>query len=373
MSAGLVNRTTLQSFYQNPGDTYDDAKTEGAVNTLADQSDENWNYVAGLVAGGVLQPYPAFMSRQAVINGNFDVWQRGTSFATTSNGQYTADRWWSYRGASASVGHNQVAITQLIGSRYCMRVDRSAGNDQFILGTSFGTDVLKKFLGKTIAASVYLRKGSALTSNITLTLQTITAEESIGTAVDVATATVPVSSLDTLNFTRFTVSLTIPANSTALGLEFFVLASQAGGGNVYYDVAQVQINEGAIALPFQPRSFAEELALCQRYCYSITDPNNGASNVGMGTAAATTIVVVPVFLPVTMRIAPTLVASAADWALFDGNAGGITLTAIGLQPEQSSNTIPTIRATVASGLTQFRPYLLGANGAMKLLIFDAEL
>lgn len=35
-----------------------------------------------------------------VINGNMEVWQRGTSFTATANNQYTADRWmWSFAGA----------------------------------------------------------------------------------------------------------------------------------------------------------------------------------------------------------------------------------------------------------------------------------
>jgi len=44
---GHVNRTTLESFYQSAGDVYDDAKTEGALEVLADQIDENWDGVLG--------------------------------------------------------------------------------------------------------------------------------------------------------------------------------------------------------------------------------------------------------------------------------------------------------------------------------------
>jgi len=47
MAAGHVDRTTLESFYQNAGEVYDDTKTEGALEVLADQIDENWDGVLG--------------------------------------------------------------------------------------------------------------------------------------------------------------------------------------------------------------------------------------------------------------------------------------------------------------------------------------
>lgn len=51
MAGGLVNRTTLQSNYQNAGDVYDDKKTEGAIEVLANQMDLNWNDYEAAKAG----------------------------------------------------------------------------------------------------------------------------------------------------------------------------------------------------------------------------------------------------------------------------------------------------------------------------------
>lgn len=42
MTAGPVNRTELEANYQDPGEIYDDTKTEGAFNVIADQIDDNW-------------------------------------------------------------------------------------------------------------------------------------------------------------------------------------------------------------------------------------------------------------------------------------------------------------------------------------------
>lgn len=150
-----------------------------------------------------------------------------------------------------------------------------------------------------------------------------------------------------------------------------VAESFVGSGNI--DIAQVQVNTGDQALPFQPRSFAEELQLCKRYCHVITDNVNANFLIGFGTAAITITAFIGLSFPVQMRVIPTLVATAADWSLFDGAAAGIALTAITLQSSSKSNTGATINATVAAGLTQFRPYSLNANAINKLFILDAEI
>lgn len=46
MAGGIVDRTLLDENFQSAGEVYDDTKTEGAINVLADQIDANWN--AGL-------------------------------------------------------------------------------------------------------------------------------------------------------------------------------------------------------------------------------------------------------------------------------------------------------------------------------------
>lgn len=49
MTAGPVNRALLESFYQNPGEIYDDTKTEGAFDVIADQIDDNWGPVSNIL------------------------------------------------------------------------------------------------------------------------------------------------------------------------------------------------------------------------------------------------------------------------------------------------------------------------------------
>lgn len=61
---GLVNRTLLQSYYQNPPEVYDDKKTEGALETLADQMDRNFQDYSGKL-GSLTSGAPYFDRKYA--------------------------------------------------------------------------------------------------------------------------------------------------------------------------------------------------------------------------------------------------------------------------------------------------------------------
>ena len=92
-------------------------------------------------------------------------------------------------------------------------------------------------------------------------------------------------------------------------------------------ITKVQIEVGSQATAFEHRSFAEELALCQRYFFSITGDNNVRSGV-LGYANSSSEFRGVVHFPVTMRSNPTLTGSATamvvdsadDSATFNVNA-----------------------------------------------------
>ena len=66
----------------------------------------------------------------------------------------------------------------------------------------------------------------------------------------------------------------------------------------------VQLEVGSVATDFEHRSFAQELALCQRYYYQHLD---GPYSYGVGGAYNSTRGYSAVHFPVTMRGVPTLV------------------------------------------------------------------
>lgn len=75
MAGGHVNRTVLQSFYQNPGQIYEDTKTEGAFETLAQQIDSNYDdaqvVTTAKIADGAVTAAkldPALLSTDVTLN-----------------------------------------------------------------------------------------------------------------------------------------------------------------------------------------------------------------------------------------------------------------------------------------------------------------
>jgi hypothetical protein len=308
---------------------------------------------------------------QSLINGNFDIWQRGTSFTT---GGYGADRWYF---DSANTTTSRQSSGAPVGSQFYSRMTMTGlGNGNYY--QALESDRCAKLAGKTVTFSIKMRRNAFFASDIVVHIQKNATPDTLlgGTWTTFASnvfanATIPVGTTSSDWYTA-SITVVIPNDSTAKGIRVFIQQATAQVSGAYYEISQAQICEGFAALPFQPKSYVVELADCKRFCHVITDPANANFVIGFGTAGTTTVALIGVQLPVQMRIVPTLVATVTDWQLSDGGAL-VALTSIGLQGGQNDNIFVTIRATVASGLTLFRPYFLMAVVTTKLMIFDAEI
>ncbi len=98
--------------------------------------------------------------------------------------------------------------------------------------------------------------------------------------------------------------------------------------NNYFRMTGVQLEIGAVATPFEHRSYGEELARCQRYYY-LHGPNDNSitySIVGtgmIGQNGSTTTAKVLVYLPVAMRTKPSVSVDSGS-NQFKNDAGGTT-------------------------------------------------
>ena len=121
----------------------------------------------------------------------------------------------------------------------------------------------------------------------------------------------------------------------------------------------VQFEVGDVATEFEHRSYADELAKCQRYFRRFCEGVQYAPAPGVGYGVSSTSAYHKVDLSPEMRSVPTL----ADFSNLrtDDVSGGQAITALSLVSSMSSTEAVFLNATSASGLTQYRPYALLAN------------
>lgn len=308
MTAGPINRALLESNFQNPGDVYNDLKTEGAFDVVADQIDDNWNYTSLLVANGTLSPYPAFLSRQAIINGNFDIWQRGTSFTNPISGSYSADRFKINFGLDGGVHpttiiHSKQQLTSgdISNSFNFYRINVNGA------GSGFGVNSIYR-VQQIVENGTRLLCGAGKSLTLSFYAKSDIAGKRLGVSCS-QTYGVGGSSGDTLNGNNFTLTTTWTkytvtfvtstlvgkifgtGNDDSLFVDFAVQwgsffnsrfnssTTESFGGTGNVDIAQVQLTASDTLITFQPKSFDEELKDCQRYYEKSYSPTSSPGTV----------------------------------------------------------------------------------------------
>ena len=307
--------------------------------------------------------------RNLLINGDMNIWQRGTSVAINTLG-YTADRWYhqSYNGAVISQQPTSDS-TRLPSTRYCARVLRNAGvsTANFMYFTqSMETSQSIKLAGQTATLSFWARAGAGITSS------TFTATIFYGTGIDqnlIAGYTGQATAF-TQNFTltttwqKFVLTGNVPTTATEVAFVCGYTPVGTAPANDYFEITNVQLEQNYQPTPFEQRPIGVELALCQRY-YQRFNGSSSYSRFGVGTADSATIgyVLIPFFVPMrtTSTASQTLSYSAIGASgnrlyLSDGTAiTNLTSLAIG---STGSERYLSIQINTASGLTTFRTYYL---------------
>jgi hypothetical protein len=249
--------------------------------------------------------------RNRIINGDFGIWQRGTSFTAS---EYGADRWVHGRvGTTHTVTRQPFTLgqTDVPGepTYYCRDVVISvAGPGNFAVLTQRMEDV-RTFAGQQVTVSFWAKVNS--TKNIAIDLQqyfgtggspsaTVTAigttKISIGTSWQKVTVTATVPSISGKTIGTSNDSFLQLAIWFDAGSDFNARTDSLGQQSGTFEIAQVQIEPGPVATPFEQRPIGTELALCQRYHQS--------AYVHMQAPAAAAMIV-PIYFSVPMRATPT--------------------------------------------------------------------
>ena len=144
----------------------------------------------------------------------------------------------------------------------------------------------------------------------------------------------------------------------------------ATNGATFY-ITGVQLEKGSTATSFDYRPYGTELQLCQRYYQQYGGDDTFAPVASLGIASGSVDVKYIFVFPVQMRATPSVAQSTLQ--LVDG-ATSYTVTGISQGANEQSRKACNINFSVASGLTQFRPYWVRTNNnASGYLAISAEL
>ena len=332
--------------------------------------------------------------RNLIINGGFDVWQRGTTINSTD---YSADRWMQWM-TNSGVSNRNVNCTQQTGGptgrnssyiRYAPQVV-DTGMEKFAWGQKIEKSSLDHIeSGQFLTLSFWIKKEQNLPVDNNMDIQ-ILYPDSTNTwssgylfrndeNIDQTLDSISFNSLST-EWTKY--SYTFVPGDTALdrGLAVYWHVGDTNfnlnNTNALISFTGVQLEVGKIATPFEYRSYSEEFALCQRYYQRFDADGQDFTNIGIAvgtTASSQTKWYVPIVLPGgRMRTDPSLSFSAASdfrCTLQHSNSNNCSSIIIGYGNPITPNLAVIAGSNVAGVIRMFG---YGAN-TTAFLAFDAEL
>lgn len=219
--------------------------------------------------------------RNRVINGAFDIWQRGTS--TSTAGAFAADRWLSQNiGNTFTTSRQTFTMGQTdvpFDPKYFHRtVVTSVANAAYFTTVSHRIEGVRTFAGKQVTISFYAKADAS--KNIAIELEQYFG--SGGSPSAVVTGISPTKVLLSSTWARYSVTVTLPSiagktlgtdEKDYLGVNIWLNAGSSfnartatlGQQSGTFDFSCVQIEEGAVMSSFEYRPPAVELQMCLRF------------------------------------------------------------------------------------------------------------
>ena len=318
-------------------------------------------YAANTIPNYALSQNNTF--RNWIVNGGFDVWQRGTP--VTGVNTWTADRFFN---TNTSMTWTKASNT--LGGPCANMCTLTSGDSSSRFRFSFelpsSTNQAPFTVGSYWTLSLY--------TDFNLTGRTM----NVGFA-DNPNGTTDICSNDatwvSLGGNRW--SLTVQINATNSNNRLAMRFSGPFNGPVNHGVSSIsitgiQFEAGTVATPFELRPIGVELALCQRY-YQRFGGNSTYETYNIGQAYASTYVWCCIPLKVNMRATPSFSpTSGANLQVMASTGSGLNLT--GCDIGYGSNTFVDLFPTVVSGLVAGNASVFRSAGTTSGFIsFSAEL
>jgi hypothetical protein len=344
-------------------------------------------------------------TKNAVINGDMRIAQRGTSFVAIANNAYSLDRWQYFKVGTAVHTVSQVNKTAASANtpsdqyEYAMKFDCTtadasvAAGDYVILQHKVEGHNFRKFVGQTATVSFWVKAGK--TGTMCVAFYNSAGDRSYVSEVTINSANTWEQKTVTLNFDYsggtwdygtgigLRVTFTLMAGST------FHTTADAWQNGAYFATSNqtnfvdntdstcdvyitgVQLELGSQATDFEFMDYQKQLDQCYRYYWAFAP----GGSVGLATGTMWTGTYNwygPIRFPVEMRSNPTLSWSTA-LKCWDNTGNWRTITNVELH-NPSGTQSASIQCDASGGtwtINQSTPlFTSDATGALR---FDAEL
>lgn len=248
-----------------------------------------------------------------IINGAFDIWQRGAG-PWAASGLYTADRW------QLNATANAVRSTDTPNSNFLYSLEYSNSGTQSWCSVRQLIESInsKHLVGKKVTVSFWMKRISASGSTMVLEMGYASSPDNFSTITGLPTITSSVTPSSSWQYVSVTTDV-LPAG-VANGLYLGFTLSNATNAQMNLRITGVQLEEGSVATPFRRNapSIQAELLACQRY-YQL-----GAAGAAGRWNSGTSGEVAFKFIG-TMRTAPSI-AHLANYTAFRVGITPVTIT-----------------------------------------------
>jgi hypothetical protein len=316
-----------------------------------------------------LVPYSNYFvaGKNKIINGDFGIWQRGTTFNSV-NGLYTADRWIGATNKTVIVSREAFApgsapVAGYEGT-YFLRSTQSASGSYYAIQQRI--EDVRTLAGQTVTLSFWA-KADATVSNRSYLGQIFGS----GGSSNVDNYSSPFNI--TTSWARYTQTVTLPSMSgKTIGSNSYLNIQpilQEDSAAHIVDIWGVQVEAGSVATPFSTATgtLAGELAACQRYYERI-------GNVGLAThqycntsCYSSTLFLGVIPYKVQKRVQPSLSSTAYTTFGHDG----VGLLGIGFQDQDTQTLL--VRLDVSGATPGFASRLYGAGATTNYIEVNSEL
>jgi hypothetical protein len=322
--------------------------------------------------GGAVPPFTA--GKNKIINGDFGIWQRGTTLTYTNAAlNYLPDRFFSWVSGTQNVTISQQTFTPgtapVAGyeGQYFMRNTVTSVSGQSIQAVGQRIEDARTLAGQTATFSFWA-KADASRTYTTRFIQNFGSGGSSEVGISGGSHSV------TTSWQRFTVTVSIPSVSgKTIGTSSYLQPLVDGPANTanVLDTWGWQLEAGSTATPFQTATgtLQGELAACQRYFNRLV--SGAQRSIGIAAAYSTTSSEQSIPLLVEMRTAPSLTLSSASHF---GIAGVALSTTISLNSLRTTSKIIGFDQTIGSAALVARgAYVLCSDSASATFDLSAEL